>query len=161
MFLVMSREKLHATDLQLMRPATLMCGVRTLDRLLDPFPIVHQVQPLVPMIREAVVVRVFVSVTRLAERVAMTPLVPRRAPFRMCAATKPLVRAGQVAPAEFRLVLTTHKVAPSPVVVPVQPPSVDRVRVLMRNHVNVVNAVFRPGPESLVATCRQQSLLAS
>jgi hypothetical protein len=113
------------------------------------------------MIREVVVVRVFVSVNRLAEHVEMTPLALQRVPFRMCDATTPRVRAEQVAPAEFRLVLTTHKVVPSPVVVPVQPPSVDRVRVPMLNHVNVVNAVSRPVLVSLVVTCQQQSLLGS
>jgi len=159
MFLVTSREKFHATDLQLMRPAKLMCGVLTLERLLVPFPIALRVQLLVLMIREVVVARVFVSVNRLAERVVMTPPVLQRVQFRMCDATTPQVRAEQVALAEFRLVLMTHKVVPLPVVVPVQPPSVDRARVPMRNHVNVVNAAFQPVLGSLVVTCQQQSLL--
>jgi hypothetical protein len=110
MFLVTSREKFHATDLQLMRPAKLMCGVLTLERLLVPFPIALRVQLLVLMIREVVVARVFVSVNRLAERVVMTPPVLQRVQFRMCDATTLRVRAEQVAPAEFRLALTTHKV---------------------------------------------------
>jgi hypothetical protein len=159
MFLATSRAKFPVTAHPSTKLAKLMCGVLTPERLLVPFPIVHQVQLLVLMIREAVVVRVFVLVNRLAERVEMTPLVPQRVPFRMCDATTPRVRAEQVAPAEFRLALTTHKVVPSPVVVPVQPPSVDRARVPMRNLVNVVNAAFRPVLASLVVTCQQQSLL--
>jgi hypothetical protein len=161
MFLATSRAKFPVTAHPSTKPAKLMCGVLILERLRVPFPIVHQVQLLVLMIREAVVVRVFVLVNRLAERVEMTPLVPQRVPFRMCDATTPRVRAEQVAPAEFRLALTTHKVVPSPVVVPVQPPSVDRVRVPMLSHVNVVNAVSRPVLVSLVVTCQQQSLLGS
>jgi hypothetical protein len=159
MFLVMCREKFRATGHPSTKLAKLMCGVLTPERLLVPSPIVLQVQLLVLMIREVVVVRVFVSVNRLAERVVMTPLVLRRVRFRMCDATTPRVRAELVAPDEFRLVLTTHKVVPSPVVVPVQLPSVDRVRVPMRNHVTVVNAAFRPVLASLVVTCQQQSLL--
>jgi hypothetical protein len=159
MFLVMCREKFPATARPPTKLAKLMCGVLTPERLLVPSPIVLQVQLLVLMIREVVVVRVFVSVNRLAERVVMTPLVLRRVRFRMCDATTLRVRAELVAPAEFRLVLTTHKVVPSPVVVPVQLPSVDRDRVPMRNLVNVVNAAFRPVLASLVVTCQQQSLL--
>jgi hypothetical protein len=159
MFLVNCREKFHATAHPSTKLAKLMCGVLTPERLLVPFPIALQVQLLVLMIREVVVVRVFVSVNRLAERVVMTPPVLQRVRFRMCDATTLRVRAEQVAAAEFRLVLTIHKVVPSLVVVPVQPPSVDRARVPMRNLVNVVNAAFRPVLASLVVTCLQQSLL--
>jgi hypothetical protein len=159
MFLVMCREKFRATGHPSTKLAKLMCGVLTRERLLVPFPIVHQVQLLVLMIREAVVVRVFVLVNRLAERVEMTPLVPQRVQFRMCDATTLRVRAELVALIESLSEQMTRKVVLLPVVVPVQLPSVDRARVPMRNHVNVVNAAFRPVLVSLVVTCQQQSLL--
>jgi hypothetical protein len=159
MFLVKCREKFHATAHPSTKLAKLMCGVLTPERLLVPFPIALRVQLLVLMIREVVVVRVFVSVNRLAERVVMTPPVLQRVRFRMCDATTLRVRAELVALIESLSEQMTRKVVLLPVVVPVQLPSVDRARVPMRNLVNVVNAAFRPVLASLVVTCQQQSLL--
>ena len=145
---------------QLTKLAKLMYGVRILVPPRVRFLIVHQAQQFDLMIRVAVADRAFDLANLRVEHAVMTRPAHQLDRSRMFVAMTPRVRAEQVAPAEFRLVLMTRKVVPSPVVVPVQPPSVDRVRVPMRNHVNVVNAAFRHVLVLLVAICQRQSQLA-
>jgi hypothetical protein len=109
MFLVTFRVILIA-NLIVMNQAKLMCGVRIQVPLHVRFLIVHLVQLLVPMIRAAVVVHAFDLATRLAEHAVTIRLVHQLDRSRMFVVMTLRVLVEQVAPAEFRLVLTTLRV---------------------------------------------------
>jgi hypothetical protein len=93
------------------RPVKLMCGVPIQVLHRDPFPIVHQAQLLVPMIRVAVAARAFDLANRRVEHAVTIRPAHQLDRSRMFVVMTPRVRAEQVALAEFRLVLTTRKVA--------------------------------------------------
>jgi hypothetical protein len=100
----------HGVLNQLTKLVKLMCGVRIQVLPRVRFLIAHLVRLLVPMIREAVVVHAFDLANRLAEYAGTIRLAHQLDRSRMFVVMTPRVRVEQVAPDEFRLVLTTLRV---------------------------------------------------
>jgi hypothetical protein len=156
MFRVTCLAKVH----QLMKLAKLMCGVPTPVPPRVRFLIVRQVQQFGLMTQAVVVAHVFdLANLRVEHAVTIRP-VHQLDRSRMFVEMKPRVLAEPVAPVEFRLVLTTRKVARSQEAVRVQQLNGVRDRVQMPAQVIEVNVVFRRVLVLLVAICQRQSQLA-
>jgi hypothetical protein len=108
---VMFRVMFRVRHRQSTKLAKLMCGVRILVPPRVRFLIVHQVQQFDLMIRAAVADRVFDLVNLRVEHAVTIRPAHQLDRSRMFVVMTPRVLAEQVAPAEFRLVLTTRKVA--------------------------------------------------